>query len=90
MLLRRMGRGELTAHGFRTSFRTWAAECTSFPREIAEMALSHAVGSAVERAYQRGELLAKRRQLMEAWAAYISAPAATEQRVEVAVEPALS
>jgi integrase len=67
MLLRRMGRSDLTAHGFRTSFRTWAAECTSFPREVAEMALSHSVGSAVERAYQRGDLFTKRQALMQAW-----------------------
>ena len=71
----RMGRADLTVHGFRSSFRDWAAEQTNFPREAAEMALGHAVGSAVERAYQRGELLRKRRLLMEAWAAYCAAPA---------------
>jgi integrase len=91
MLLRRMGRGALTGHGFRTTFRTWAAECTHFPREVAEMALSHAVGSAVERAYQRGDLFAKRRQLMEAWTDYVSSsrPAA-DQPAHAAAEPALS
>jgi integrase len=82
MLLRRMGRGELTAHGFRTSFRTWAAECTPFPREVAEMALSHTVGSAVERAYQRGDLFAKRRRLMEAWGDYIASLGLAEERPE--------
>ena len=76
MLLRRMGRGELTAHGFRSTFRDWAAECTNFPREIAEMALAHVVSDKVEAAYRRGDLVAKRRQLMEAWGRYCSAPQA--------------
>jgi integrase len=66
-LLKRMGRSELTAHGFRSSFRDWAAERTSFPREVAEMALAHTVGDKVEAAYRRGDLFQKRRQLMEAW-----------------------
>ena len=74
MLLRRMGRGDLTVHGFRSTFRTWAAEQTNFAREIAEMALGHIVGDAVERAYQRGDLAEKRRQLAEAWARYCTAP----------------
>jgi integrase len=68
MLLRRMGRDDLTTHGFRSTFRTWAAERTKFPREIAETALAHTVGDDTERAYQRGELLEKRRRLMDAWA----------------------
>ena len=75
VLLERMGRADLTVHGFRSSFRDWAAEQTAFPREAAEMALGHAVGDAVERAYQRGDLREKRRKLMEAWAAYCAAPA---------------
>ena len=74
VLLERMGRADLTVHGFRSSFRDWAAEQTAFPREAAEMALGHAVGDAVERAYQRGDLREKRRKLMEAWAAYCAAP----------------
>jgi integrase len=61
---------KVTSHGFRSSFRDWAAEATNFPREAAELALAHAVGDSVERAYQRGDLLEKRRKLMEAWAAY--------------------
>ena len=68
MLLRRMGRGDLTAHGFRSTFRDWAAERTDFPSEVAEMALAHAVGDKVEAAYRRGDLFEKRRQLAEAWA----------------------
>ncbi len=70
MLLRRMGRDHVTVHGFRSSFRDWAAECTSFPREVAEMALAHAVSDAVEAAYRRGDLFEKRRKLMGAWAAF--------------------
>jgi integrase len=70
MLLRRMGREDLTVHGFRSTFRTWAAECTSFPREVIEAALAHLVGDATERAYQRGDLFEKRRRLMDGWAAY--------------------
>jgi integrase len=57
-------------HGFRSSFRDWAAETTNFPRELAEKALAHAVRSEVEAAYQRGDLLAKRGKMMDAWAAY--------------------
>jgi integrase len=70
MLLRRMGRGDLTVHGFRSSFRDWAAERTAFPAEIAEMALAHAVGSAVEQAYRRSDMFQKRRQLAEQWATF--------------------
>jgi integrase len=70
MLLRRMGHGEITAHGFRSTFRDWAAERTNFPREVAEMALAHAIPDAVEAAYRRGDLFEKRRKLMDAWAAY--------------------
>jgi integrase len=77
MLLRRMGRGDLTVHGFRSSFRDWAAERTNFPREVAEMALAHTVSDKVEAAYRRGDLFSKRRQLMAAWARYCAAPATT-------------
>jgi len=65
-----MGDAEMTVHGFRSSFRDWAAERTNFPREVAEMALAHAIPSAVEAAYRRGDLFEKRRRLMDAWAAY--------------------
>lgn len=70
MLLRRMGRGEFTVHGFRSSFRDWAAE-TGAPREVAEAALAHRVGSDVERAYARSDLLERRRELMAAWSKLI-------------------
>jgi len=77
-VLRRMGRGDLTAHGFRSTFRDWAAEQTAFPAEVVEMALAHAIGNKVEAAYRRGDLIEKRRRLMEDWARYCStvAPAA--------------
>src|SRR5206468_5691255 len=68
--LRRMGRGEVTTHGFRSSFRDWAAEMTGFPPDVVEMALAHAVSSKVEAAYRRGDLFDKRRRLMEAWAEF--------------------
>ena len=67
-LLKRMKRPDLTAHGFRSSFRDWAAERTNFPREVAEMALAHIVSDKVEAAYRRGDLFEKRRRMMEAWA----------------------
>jgi integrase len=70
MLLRRMGRTDITVHGFRSSFRDWAAECTAFPNEVCEMALAHTIGNAAEAAYRRGDLLEKRRKLLEAWAEY--------------------
>ena len=60
----------VTVHGFRSSFRDWCAEQTNFPREVAEAALGHIVGDSTERAYRRGDVLEKRRRLMEAWAAY--------------------
>lgn len=79
MLLRRMGRTDLTVHGFRSSFRDWAAERTNFAREVCEMALAHATGDAVEVAYRRGDLFQKRRQLADAWAKFCTAaPAAGE------------
>ena len=77
MLLRRMKRGDLTAHGFRSSFSDWAAERTAYPREVVEMALAHAVENKVEAAYRRGDLFEKRRQLMEAWATYCAGQAST-------------
>jgi integrase len=70
-LLQRMGRQGVTTHGFRSSFRDWAGDETDFAREIAEAALAHAVGDSTERAYRRGDALAKRRLLMEAWGAFV-------------------
>jgi integrase len=76
MVLRRLGRDDLTAHGFRSTFRDWAAECTNFPREVVEAALAHVVGDKVEAAYRRGDLFEKRRRLMNAWAAHCQMAAA--------------
>jgi integrase len=74
MLLRRMERGDLTAHGFRSTFRDWCAERTNYPSEVAEMALAHVVSDKVEAAYRRGDLFEKRRQLAEAWAKFCDLP----------------
>ena len=67
-LLKRMGRPDITVHGFRSAFRDWAGETTQFGREEVEMALAHTITSATERAYRRGRALEKRRDLMEVWA----------------------
>ena len=74
MLLRRMGRADLTAHGFRSSFRNWAAERTNFPAEVAEMALAHTVSDKTVAAYNRSDLFERRRRLMSAWTIYCTAP----------------
>jgi integrase len=74
-VLRRMGRRDVTVHGFRSSFRDWAAERTNFPNHVVEMALAHVVGDKSEAAYRRGDLLAKRRVLAEAWSKYCTNPA---------------
>jgi integrase len=79
-LMRRMRPG-LTVHGFRSSFRDWAAEQTNYAREVCEMALAHTISSAVERAYRRGDLFEKRRRLMRDWARYCTTPAATGEVV---------
>jgi len=70
MVLARMNRGNITAHGFRSTFRDWAAERTNFPSEVVEMALAHTVESKTEAAYRRTDLFDKRRRLMDAWAEY--------------------
>ena len=72
--LRRMERGDLTAHGFRSTFRDWAAERTSYPGDVVEMALAHAVKDKVEAAYRRGDLFEKRRRLMEEWGKFCLRP----------------
>ena len=65
-------------HGFRSTFRDWCSECTDFPREVAEMALAHAISDKVEAAYRRGDLFEKRRQLMEHWATFCGVPASVK------------
>jgi integrase len=75
-LLHSMGHGDISVHGFRSTFRVWCAERTNFPREVAEMALAHKISDKVEAAYQRGDLLKKRFMLAEAWSKYASTPPA--------------
>ncbi|MBN9529713.1 MAG: integrase arm-type DNA-binding domain-containing protein [Alphaproteobacteria bacterium] len=75
MLLRRMGRTDITSHGFRSAFKDWAAEQTAFPNEVSEMALAHRIKDKAEAAYRRGSILQKRRRLMQAWADYCLSPA---------------
>ena len=81
--LGQMGRRDVTVHGFRSSFRDWAAERTGFLSEVAEMALAHAVGDKVEAAYRRGDMFQKRRQLAEAWARFCRAPPAGGEVVAI-------
>ncbi|WP_306114480.1 MULTISPECIES: site-specific integrase [unclassified Roseovarius] len=72
MLLRRMKIEGVTVHGFRSTFRVWASEVANAPREVAEMSLSHRIGSQVEQAYARSDLLEKRRALMERWSNFVA------------------
>lgn len=72
-VLERMKRGDITVHGFRSTFRDWASEQTSFPAQVCEMALAHAIANKVEAAYRRGDLFEKRRKLMEVWESYCTA-----------------
>ena len=73
-VLRRMGRADVTVHGFRSTFRDWAAEATAHPREVAEAALAHTLRDKVEAAYQRGDRLERRGTLMGDWATYLARP----------------
>ena len=82
-VLRRMKIDDVTVHGFRSAFRDWAAECTNFTNEVCEAALAHAVTNKVEAAYRRGDLFEKRRKLMDAWAAFCSAPKAAGKIVHM-------
>ena len=83
MLLRRMDHAKLTVHGFRSTFRDWAAECTNFQGEVAEAALAHVVGDKVEAAYRRGDLFEKRRRLMTAWGQFSTAGSAPSMIVKL-------
>jgi integrase len=80
--LARMGRDDITVHGFRSTFRDWAAERTGYPNHVVEMALAHVVGDKVEAAYRRGDLFAKRARLMTDWAKFATAkPANADEKV---------
>jgi integrase len=83
MLLRRIKRPDLSVHGFRSCFRDWCAEATNYPREIAEAALAHLLTDKTEAAYQRGDMLERRRQLMEDWSKFCSRPAAIRDVVPI-------
>lgn len=72
MLLRRMGYGHITTHGFRSTFRDWAGDTTNFPRELIEQALAHTIQNKAERAYRRGTAVDRRRELMERWSNYLT------------------
>ena len=72
-VLEQMGRRDVTVHGFRSTFRDWAAEATAYPNHVVEQALAHTIGNAVEAAYRRGDLFEKRRHLMNDWAAFCNA-----------------
>lgn len=86
MLLRRIHPG-ITAHGFRSSFRDWAAEQTTYPSEMAEMALAHVVGNKVEAAYRRGDMFERRRQMMQDWATWCD-PKTPDNVVSISKRPA--
>ncbi|MDH3670565.1 MAG: integrase arm-type DNA-binding domain-containing protein [Gammaproteobacteria bacterium] len=75
LLKKRLGRGDLTVHGFRSSFRDWTAECTGYAREVCEMALAHTIGDQTEASYRRGDLFDKRIRLMTDWAKHCERPA---------------
>jgi integrase len=82
MLLRRMGHADLTAHGFRATFKTWASECTGVQNEIVEASLAHVIGSKVEQAYRRGDLF-ERRRLMQQWATFCNTAPTGERQNNV-------
>jgi integrase len=79
-LVHRMGRS-VTIHGFRASFKTWASECTGYPRDVVEMALAHSIGTGVEAAYRRGDLFEKRKRLMAEWGAFCGTSVGREGEV---------
>jgi integrase len=63
-------RSDVSVHGMRSTFRVWVAECTSYPHELGEFALAHRIADATARAYQRSDMVEKRREMMQAWADY--------------------
>ncbi|MFL5333357.1 MAG: tyrosine-type recombinase/integrase [Geminicoccaceae bacterium] len=89
-VLKRTGYGDLTVHGFRSSFRDWAREATGHPREVAEEALEHGLKDKAEAAYARGDLIVKRRLLMQDWAAFLAQPAAQVIDISINVSAAES
>jgi integrase len=90
MLMRRMGRGDFTGHGFRATFKTWSSERASFQNEIAEAALAHTIGGKVEQAYMRGDMFEKRRRLMQQWATFCTAAPTRRDSNITALRPPMS
>jgi integrase len=90
MLLRRIGRADLTAHGFRSTFRDWAGDRTSFDTQTIEFALAHGISDKTEAAYRRGTAIEKRRQLMTHWADYCASPATADTAKVVPIREAVS
>jgi integrase len=82
-LASRAAGSDITVHGLRSTFRDWAADCTSYANHVVEMALAHPVGDKVEAAYRRGDLFEKRRRLMDAWADYCAKPATSGKVVAI-------
>jgi integrase len=86
-VLERMGRDDITVHGFRSTFRDWAGETTSHSREVVEAALAHKLKDKVEAAYARGDLFAKRRKLMQDWADYLASVPADVLELHETAQP---
>jgi integrase len=82
-VLHRMGRDDITTHGMRSAFSTWANERTKHSNHTIEISLAHKVGNEVEQSYRRGDLILKRRQLMTAWAKYCTTPAKPKVKPKV-------
>jgi integrase len=81
-VMRRM-KVDAVPHGFSSTFRDWASERTNYPRDVAEMALAHAIGDKVEAAYRRGDLFEKRRRMMASWAAFLEKVEATGEVIPI-------
>ena len=85
--LGRMGRSDLTIHGFRSTFRDWAAEATAYPNHVVELALAYTIGDKVEATYRRGDLFEKRRALMDEWASSVTRLPRRYQPSQVRADP---
>jgi integrase len=81
IVCKRMGRTDITTHGFRSAFSDWCRERTSYPRDVVEMSLAHVIKDKTEAAYRRGDALDKRRRLMSEWARYCYSPSAASAEV---------
>src|SRR5262249_29732669 len=80
-VLRRMGHGDITVHGFRSTFMDWCHEQTNYPKVVIDMALAHAIPDKTEEAYRRGDLLRKREALAQSWSKYCTPPPTASGRV---------